>query len=91
MFERTGFNTNPSPGFATKTVKTSSTSTATPKPDASSTTGGVSGHETSSGADAATETGGVKTSAASSPGKQLALATYTSMLFAVGVMVIMAQ
>lgn len=87
-------NTNSSPGFATKSVKTSSTSTsstgstATPKPDASSTAGADG---TSSGANAAAQTGGVTTSAASSPGKQLTLGTYTSILFAVGAAVMLAQ
>lgn len=89
-------------GFATKAVKTPSTassstsSTATPKPDASSTTGtppGMSGHETSPGAaSAAAETGGVTTSAASSSlGKQLILGTYASVLFTVGIMGILAR
>lgn len=72
-------------GFATKAVKKPSTSTSSAGSTASSTTG------TSSGANAAAETGGVKTSAASSPGKQSMLGTYTSVLFAVGVMAMLAQ
>lgn len=86
MIEHTGLNTDSSPGFATKVVKKSSTSTSSAGSTASSTTG-----TSSSGANAAAETGGVKTSAASSPGKQSMLETYTPVLFAVGVMAILAQ
>lgn len=85
MIEYMGLNTDSSPGFATKVVKKPSTSTSSAGSTASSTTG------TSAGANTAAETGGVKTSAASSPGKQSMLETYTSVLFAVGAMAILAQ
>ncbi|KAJ0124919.1 hypothetical protein J7T55_006262 [Diaporthe amygdali] len=94
-------------GFASKAVATSTStsksstststtdSTATPSASASGTTGvaaGSSGHETSPGATAAAETSSTTTtSAAASPGKQLMLGTYTSMLFIAGVVAMMIQ